>query len=183
MVFGLFGRNRRRQAKAQYDRLVAASRQVGYYRDLGVPDSVTGRLELLMLHVCLWARRAAGQGREGGRVAEALTGAFFDDMQVHLRESGIGDKALSRKLGEVAESFYGRLSAYAAALEAGGTEALQAVLQRNILDEGYDGRELALQVQRLAAALESADLRRMLSGEIETRLPAGVGAAHRALET
>ncbi len=115
------------RAREIYGNIVRQARDETFYRDLGVPDTVDGRFEMLALHVFLVLRRLKGDERTGQR----LFNVMFDDMDANLREMGAGDMGVGKRVKAMVEAFYGRLAAYDAAL--GGTdEALSVALARNL---------------------------------------------------
>src|SRR5262245_21087232 len=124
MVLGLFKRPRPDDRPAAlYAIAVAAARRPVLYERFGVPDTIEGRMEMVMLHVALlMSRLSADADRE---LQRALSEAFFADMDASLREIGISDVAVPKKMKVIASAFYGRLKAYGAgANDDGLAEAL-----------------------------------------------------------
>ncbi len=115
-----------------YEAIVAAARQEKFYRDMGVADTVEGRFEMLVLHVFLVLNRLKGGGVEDFR--QNLTNLFFDDMDGELRELGVSDISVGKKVRKIAESYYGRVLAYEKALST--TSQLASALERNVYPEG-----------------------------------------------
>jgi cytochrome b pre-mRNA-processing protein 3 len=134
--------------EAIYGMIVTQAREPIFYRDLGVPDTVNGRFDLLLLHLWLLLRRL--RTAQGATVlSQALFDRFCEDMDDNLREMGIGDQTVPKRMRAFGEAFYGRVQAYDQAYdqatEAGG-EALASAICKNILNgAGMD------QAQRLAA--------------------------------
>ena len=132
-VFGFLRRNRHeRAAYALYGAAVAAAREPLLYDGLGVPDTVDGRFDLVGLHAFLLIRRLTALPAPGPALAQAVFDAMFNDMDVNLRESGVGDLSVGRKVRTMWEAFHGRCAAYQAALDAGDVDALTAALVRNV---------------------------------------------------
>jgi cytochrome b pre-mRNA-processing protein 3 len=152
-------------SRALYDGIVAAARQERFYADWGVPDTVDGRFDMIALHLYLVLDRLKGRDGAAGSLGQALTDAFFLDMDRSLREMGVGDLAVGKKVRKMAEAFYGRVTAYDAAVKA-GEAALQAALARNV----YAGAD-ASQAPKLAAW--AAAVRASLAGQSDTDLAAG----------
>jgi cytochrome b pre-mRNA-processing protein 3 len=121
-----------RTGYALYGAAVAAARDPYLYEMLGVPDTLDGRFDLIGLHVFLLIRRLRGLPPSGPELAQAVFDAMFNDMDVNLRESGVGDLSVGRKVRAMWEAFNGRSAAYQAALEAGDAAALTAALARNV---------------------------------------------------
>ena len=113
---------------ALYDSIVAQARKPGFYANLGVPDTVDGRFDMIALHAFLVLRRIKDRHRES---AQALLEVIFDDMDSSLREMGAGDLGVSRRVKTMAKALYGRINAYEEALEMGETH-LGDALRRNL---------------------------------------------------
>lgn len=151
------------QAESLYQAIVAQARAPRLYSDFGVPDSLDGRYESIVLHLVLVLRRLKREFPEGIELAEALQEAFFDDMDRSLREMGAGDLGVGKRVKRMAEGFMGRLAAYDGALDGvvdgAGDDELRAVLRRNVfgtLEEGQgDDAALAAYALAQAAALEA----------------------------
>jgi cytochrome b pre-mRNA-processing protein 3 len=129
--------------------IVAQAREPLFYRALGVPDTVNGRFDMVLLHLWLVLRRL--RPVEGGAgLAQALFDHFCSDMDANLREMGVGDLTVPKRMQKFGEAFYGRAAAYDAALEA-GAEPLAQALCKNVLD----GRDIG-QACRLAGYANAA---------------------------
>lgn len=135
-----------------YGAIVAQARLPAFYGpDYGVPDTVDGRLDLLILHVALFFRRA----REGDEALRARGQEVFDrfcrNMDDNMRELGLSDDSLAKKMRKIGEAFYGRAAAYDAALAAPDNAALVAALGRNVF-----GAHITGTAARLAAYVRAA---------------------------
>lgn len=133
----LFGLLRRRPYERTgfelYGAAVAAARAPDFYTDLGVPDTAAGRFELVSLHVALLIRRLrAFADKPGQELSQAVFDAMFSDMDVNLREMGIGDLSVGKRVKMLWEGFHGRAQTYATALDAGDDAALTEALGRNV---------------------------------------------------
>jgi cytochrome b pre-mRNA-processing protein 3 len=114
MKFPLFRRRVRSDTiSALYGTIVAQARLPCFYREYGVPDTVNGRFDLLVLHLSVVLDRFADdpQLRELG---QALFDHFCADMDCNLREMGVGDLSVPKHMQRVGEAFYGRAQAYRA---------------------------------------------------------------------
>ena len=140
MIFGLFRKKKQNQpiVDRQYASLTSAARDPFFYTDLGVPDTVMGRFEMLSIAMILFFRRTAKSGVSGQELAQEIIDAFFQDIDHSIRELGIGDQGVPKRMKKLAGMFYGRLESYAAALDAGDREALAAALARNIHPQAAD---------------------------------------------
>lgn len=150
MIFSLFRKDPRRTAIAGlYARIANSSRNPGLYGALGIPDTLEGRFESLSLHMILSLRALRELPAPADDVAKDLTDAFFRDMDASLREMGVGDTVVPKRMKKVAAAFYGRAQAYDPALNAGDKAALAEALGRNAL--GSDAPAAALARYAIAA--------------------------------
>lgn len=118
-------------AHALYIALVAQARQPFFYETLEVPDSVDGRFDMILLHVFLYTRRLrTEEARDAHTLATAITDVFFDDMDRNLREMGVGDLSVGKKIKKMADALNGRFVAYEKAME--DKESLVFALTRNV---------------------------------------------------
>jgi cytochrome b pre-mRNA-processing protein 3 len=91
-----------------HGKIVAAARRPALYAELGVPDTYDGRFEMVALHAGLVMRRLTGLSGMGEELAQELADSVFRHFDVALREIGIGDVAVPKRLKRMAEAFYGR---------------------------------------------------------------------------
>jgi cytochrome b pre-mRNA-processing protein 3 len=142
---------------AIYGMIVTQAREPLFYGDLGVPDTVNGRFDLIVLHLWMVLRRL-GEIAGMTELAQALFDRFCTDMDDNLREMAIGDLAVPKKMQAFAEAFYGRIAAYDLALT-DSPEALARAIGRNILEGGAIGeaRRLAAYAVAVIATLERLD--------------------------
>ena len=148
-----FRRNRRDPSiDALYGMIVAQARSASFYRGYGVPDTVAGRLEMIILHLVLVLRRLAGEPDGAARIGQNVFDRFCRDIDDNFREMGVGDLAVPKEMRRMAEAFYGRSRAYECALANERIEALEAVVARNV----FGAAEPALGVRRLAAYIREA---------------------------
>lgn len=136
--------------EAIYGMIVTQAREPIFYRDLGVPDTVNGRFDLLLLHLWLLLRRLR-TAESGVGLSQALFDRFCEDMDDNLREMGVGDQTVPKRMKAFGEAFYGRVQAYDQAIET-GPEALAQAICKNILN----GVSMD-QAQRLAAYAVAAN--------------------------
>jgi cytochrome b pre-mRNA-processing protein 3 len=156
-------------ARRLYEAAVAQARAPGFYRRLGVPDTLDGRFELLSLHVFLLLRRLKREGAAGAPTAQALVDLLFANLDESLREMGAGDLGVGKRVKRMASAFYGRIAAYEAAL-AGGPEALETALGRNLYGTVASGPQqraaAAAYLRRSAAGLEAQSGASLLAGAV-----------------
>lgn len=164
MIFGLFRKDPRRVAIATlYERLATASRDPGLYVGLGVPDTLEGRFEALSLHMTLALRALRGLPPPADDVARDLTDAFFRDLDASLREMGVGDTAVPKRMKKLGEAFYGRARAYDGPLGSGDAAELAAALGRNVGGGEAPTHPLARYALAAVGALGAVDLDTILT--------------------
>lgn len=116
-----------------YGAAVTAARDPWLFAQLGVPDTVEGRFDLVSLHVALLIRRLRTDAdARGPGLAQAVFDAMFADMDVNLREMGVGDLSVGKRVRRMWEAFHGRALAYEAALDSPDATALAEALARNV---------------------------------------------------
>ena len=160
-----------------YGMIVTQAREPLFYRDLGVPDTVNGRFDMLVLHLWMVLRRA--KPIEGGtELSQALFDRFCDDMDANLREMGVGDLTVPKRMQAFGEAFYGRAAAYDVALAA-GREPLAQALCKNILNgEAIEqARRLACYAEAAIADLAGVDEAALRGGSWKFPSPAPAGAS------
>jgi cytochrome b pre-mRNA-processing protein 3 len=129
---GFFSFRQERAGHELYGAAVAAAREPCLYADLGVPDTLDGRFDLVGLHVFLLIRRLTMPPTPESALAQAVFDAMFADMDVSLREMGVGDLSVGKRVRAMWEAFHGRAAAYQRAMDAGDPAALAAALARNV---------------------------------------------------
>jgi cytochrome b pre-mRNA-processing protein 3 len=179
MILARFRRNSQaRTIHALYGAIVAHARSVTFYADYRVPDTVEGRFDLIVLHLVLLLNRlgrraGAGRGRGQAFVGQELFGqelfdAFCGDLDANLREMGVGDLAVPKRMQAFAEAFYGRQAAYLAALETADQRVFEKALARNIFPPGNDAgaAQLARYARAAVTSLDTQDDGALLRGEV-----------------
>ena len=132
MIFQLLRRARESDSIAfLYGIIVAQARAPAFYQEYGVPDTVDGRFEMVVLHTVLALRRLDAEATPIRGTGQGLFDLFCRDMDGSLREMGIGDLSVPREMRRIGEAFYGRQAVYAAALAAAERESLVAALGRS----------------------------------------------------
>lgn len=159
----------------QYDALNQSARIPAFFESMNVPDTVMGRFEMLAVVLILYFRRTASASEQAKAIAQEIVEAFFEDLDHSMRELGIGDSGVPKRMKKLAGMFYGRLDSYARALDAGDIDALEAALCRNIHPQTSDA---ALSMRRLADymiyaenALKAVPEATLVAGEVKLPVP------------
>jgi len=156
--FGAQRRARQLVVEALYEEIVAAARRPRFYSEWQVPDTPLGRFEMISLHVFLVLHRLRGQSGAVADIAQELTDYFFREVDHSLRELGIGDLGVPKRMKKLARMFYGRASVYGQAVDAGDEAELADALRRNITPDRAVWKESA------ALAAYVMEAHRVLSG-------------------
>jgi cytochrome b pre-mRNA-processing protein 3 len=147
-----------------YEAIVAAARQPKFYAEMKVPDTVDGRFDMIALHLFLVLERMKDD--QPDPVRQALVDVFFRDMDRSLREMGVGDLSVGKKVRKMAEAFYGRVDAYRHAV-AENEAALAGAIARNVYADGEAGQapRLAHYVWSARAALGTQSSAQIMQGQ------------------
>lgn len=152
MILTAFRRVRQdRNIHALYGAIVAQARLPAFYTGYGVPDTVEGRFELIVLHLVLLLNRL-DRDDAAASVGQRLFDVFCRDLDHNLREMGVGDLAVPQKMRRFGEAFYGRQAAYRSALAVADDRELEKAFARNIFDVS-DVDDRAVRLARYARAL------------------------------
>lgn len=153
---------------AIYADIVTQARQKVFYADWAVPDTVTGRFDMISLHLCLVFRRLKTSRADDREFSQALFDLFFKDMDHSLRELGAGDMAVPKRIQKMGELLFGLLASITETLDKKDQAALQDALSRNI----YSGEKipevenLAHYVMQMDRDLKTQDVEAILSGNL-----------------
>lgn len=150
------------QAETLFEALNAAARRPPFFVEGAAPDTIDGRFELLAVHIYLAIRRLRVDAPASDRLSIALQEAFFRRLDHALRELGVGDLSVGRKIRGLAEAFYGRAGAYEKAIVASGSD-LAIALARNVYESDDPDRagllaNYVVQSDRILAATPSESL-------------------------
>jgi cytochrome b pre-mRNA-processing protein 3 len=152
--------------KALYASAVEQAREPALYADLGAPDTVLGRFELYTVHVALLVRRLKGEGEQAAETAQGLFDAYLNGLDVALREIGVGDLSVGKKMKKLGRAFYGRVTAYDEGLTAGDSGAVAGLVSRTVFDGKGDAGPLANYIIEQAKALSVEPLEGLLAGKV-----------------
>jgi cytochrome b pre-mRNA-processing protein 3 len=162
---------------ALYGMIVAQARSPSFYRDYAVPDTVTGRLDMIVLHLVLVLRGMKDRDNSVPPDGQQLFDRFCRDIDDNFREMGVGDLAVPKKMRRVAEDFYGRAQAYESALGSNDAGSLEAAVARNIFgvpEPTAGARRLAAYIRKTAAALDRRQEGRLTPANLEFPDPEAV---------
>jgi cytochrome b pre-mRNA-processing protein 3 len=153
--------------------VMAEARAPELYLEGGVADTIDGRFDLVVLHLYFLLRRLKQAGARGRAMSQLVFDAAFANFDEALREMGVGDLSVGKKIRRMAEAFYGRLDAYERAVAQGTRGAFEAALVRNVFrgapPEPAKLASLAQAVDRSRRRIEAVPLDALLSGDWDAR--------------
>lgn len=158
MIASLFRKDRAQsQAETLYAALAGQARAPEFYAVAGAPDTPEGRFDMLALHMFLAIDRLRRDAPDQDRLIRRIQEIFFESLDSALREMGVGDLSVGRKVRGLAEAFYGRFSAYERTI-GDDSGALEAALARNVIgsEDASAGRALAFYARAARKELEQA---------------------------
>jgi len=176
MILPLFSRARRVDTiSTLYGMIVAQARSPSFYRDYGVPDTVDGRLDLIMLHLALLLHRLEQDGEAARRLGQRIFDLFCQDMDRNLREIGIGDLKIPDEMRRIGAAFYGRARAYEAALAEPNDNLLIEVATRNLYGSApgaqFGGGRAVAYIRKAAEGLARQETAAITRGELSFPQP------------
>jgi cytochrome b pre-mRNA-processing protein 3 len=163
----LAGSPTKRSARRLYDEAARQSRSEAFYTRMGVADTVEGRFEMLTLHMILLIDRLKTESAEIQDFRQTLFDVYVSNLDGALREMGVGDLAVGKRMRKLGEAFYGRARAYDFAFEAlPDISVLEETLGRIVLQNapGTLVRSLADYVARCRDVLAASEVRALTSG-------------------
>lgn len=162
----------RTAGRALYAQAVEQARSPVLYEALGAPDTTEGRFEIYNLHVTLLLDRLRDEGAQGAEMAQALFDAYISSLDNTLREMGVGDLSVGKKMRRLGEAFYGRAKSYQLALASLPDRSdLEALLTRTVYAEADEDKAptLAAYVLSQREALRGQDMARFADGQVDWR--------------
>lgn len=133
------GRHEKIWAEGLFARVMGQCRQPGFYLDGGVADTIDGRFDLMALHVATLVHALRQHGEAGILAARALEEAMFANLDIGMREEGISDMGVPRRMKALTQAWFGRLQAYLKALATGTSESHRDVVARNLFRGAESG--------------------------------------------
>ncbi len=144
-------RPRERLSQRLYEAAVRQARDPGFYTRLGVADRIDARFELYTLHVLLLVMRLRDEGERGAEIGQDLFNTYVSALDHALRELGVGDVSVGKKMRKLGEALYGRMTAWEVPLREGDAAALAVGLARNV----YESEDAAAGTDLAAYAIAS----------------------------
>lgn len=159
------GPDPREEWRKLWHRTVAEARDPDWYRMCGVADSVEGRYDMITLVLALVMLRLEDEGDHGPATAR-LTELFVEDMEGQLREAGIGDPTVGKKISALMASMNGRIGAYREGLRADPKVLVDAVRRNVTMAQPDEAEALVQRMAALHARLARTSVEQLQAGEI-----------------
>ena len=170
MIRRLFRRRGNNDIPADiYGAIVAQARNPVLYRDVHIADTVDGRLESIILHLALVMRRMAIGGELPRAAGQAVFDLFCTQMDQSMREMGVGDLSVPKRMREIGEVYYGRAQTYNSALNEEDHDGLRDILERSVPSaEGanLDSEALAAYMEATYLKLSQLSEEEVLAGKL-----------------
>ncbi|MBX7495149.1 ubiquinol-cytochrome C chaperone family protein [Qipengyuania sp. 6B39] len=164
-LFGT-GPDPREEWRALWHRTVEEARDPDWYRMCGVADSIEGRYDMITLVLALVMLRLENEPETGSNATARLTELFAEDMEGQLREAGIGDPTVGKKLAAVMASMNGRIGAYREGLRSDPQVLVDAVRRNVTMAQPDEAEALVQRMAALHARLERTTVDQLRAGEI-----------------
>jgi cytochrome b pre-mRNA-processing protein 3 len=171
LVFGLFKlRQHTKVAHSLYSSILIQARLPVFYTDWGVQDTIDGRFDMIVLHAHILFNRLKDGTIKDQKIAQSVFDLMFADLDQNLREMGVGDVGVSKRIRAMAEAFYGRATAYSNSMLEEDNIALTAALRRNLYrnSEAEDQQIIGISIymRNQVAHLKSQQLSELIQGKI-----------------
>ena len=171
---GLFDRFREARrasdvSNSLYVQAVEQARSPAFFTQYGVPDTVDGRFDLIILHIMLLIRRLRGNGKAAAEMSQSVLNHMFSDMDRNLREMGVGDLSVGKQVKKMAKAFYGRSEVWEEGMDAGRAQLMSAfeeTVYRSVEQSPEQVSSLADYTLAIDEVLKAHDTDHMLAGEI-----------------
>jgi cytochrome b pre-mRNA-processing protein 3 len=162
------------EARALFRQIAERARNPVLYTVYGVPDTIDGRFEMLCLHAYPVFHGLKGKGPDADALSQATYDAMFADLDGSLRELGVADLGVGRRIKIMTEALNGRIQAYDNGFAAGDDELAQAI-RRNVYgtvtprDEQVRG--MVAYLQSIRSVLVPASFEDLCTARVMSQLP------------
>jgi len=161
----------KKMAHRLYIVLVKQARQPAFYETCGVADTLAGRFDMIAIHAILVLRRLQREGDATKELAQALFDYMFDDFDLNLRETGVGDTGIGKRIKKMGTGFYGRMAVYNEGLDSDDAQILRDALDRNLYrgtnSTAHNLKLIADYMKRESTYLEGVDIDSVTQGNFE----------------
>lgn len=157
-----------RTATNLYGSIVAAARREPFYVAYGVSDTPDGRFALLVAHMFLVMERLRGEDVDGQELSRALVETFVTDMDDSMREMGVGDLSVPKKVKKAAGALYDSVAAIRQVADE-PEEILAGALRQTLMQGETEPAALAVAayIRCAGTALGDLPLDELLAGRVK----------------
>ncbi len=177
------GRAARKEAAEKiYDSIVAQSRNPGFYLHCSVPDTLSGRFDMLVIHMFIVLQILKIGGREGQLLAQEIVEAFIREMDTMVRDLGVSDRNVPKEVRKIAQLFYGQLLAYSTTMQRNDIPGLAEEIWKSFqsaeasVEQQVAADDLAQYIVQSIKNIQEMPLNMLLQGNI--RFPEIGGQRH-----
>ena len=160
-------RERDRSVALVHEQLVAAARAPQLYETMNVPDTMDGRFSMMILHLWLLGQRLKDAGPEARSFSQSVFDSALTQIERSMRESGVGDLTIPKRLDKMSRLHYGHINAFDAALRAENPRAALCTTLAANLAEGVDAKRLADYTWQQVRHIEQLDPAVIVRGRAE----------------
>lgn len=129
-------------AKIIYSKLMVQSRNPDFYGEGKVPDNYDGRIDLLTLHISAVLQALRKYGEQGELLSQAIYDVMRDDFEIAMREEGLSDTGIKRRIKPMMQLFFTRIKSYVEGLQS--QSDIVAILKEGLLENGKDDFQIFL---------------------------------------
>ena len=155
-----------------YSKLMSQARQTNFYGAGKAPDNYDGRIDVLTLHIAVMLETLSSHGEQGERLSQAIFDVMRDDFEIAMREEGLSDTGIKRRIKPMMQLFYTRVKSYVEALKSDDVlDQLNRVFETGLLKEEQNGfsKSLSSYAIELSMNLDSLTLGQIALGDF--RIP------------
>jgi cytochrome b pre-mRNA-processing protein 3 len=173
MIFNLFSRAKPAAGpEALYSAIVEQAREPGFFAPSGFPDTVTGRLDVLILHMVLAGRRLAAENDEQAKsLSQDIFDRFVDELDDALRALGVGDTSVPKKKKRMVHGYYGQLSDFTPPIDAADVNGLAAAMMERFKLPPQASQRLAAYALAAAHGLSQNGFSQLARGAVSWPAP------------
>jgi len=158
-----------KDAKRVYQKTMTQSRQPVFYGADLCADTTDGRMEVLCLHISTIIYALRNHGETGAKLTQAIYDVMIDDFDVALREEGLADTGVSRRIKPLAKMFFERAKQYADAFDDGknAKTELSKIIKSHVCKTDENSDVFVDYTRKLLDILSSYSLGALASGKID----------------
>jgi cytochrome b pre-mRNA-processing protein 3 len=163
------------ESRALYRQIAERARRPVLYTLYAVPDTLDGRFEMLCLHAYAVFHCIKGKCTDAETLSQAIYDAMFTDLDGALRELGVADLGVGRRIKAMTEALNGRMQAYDRGFAVEGNEELEQAVRRNVYGTTMPAADqvhgMTEYLRSIRSALAQASFEDLRSGRVMSSLP------------